>query len=149
MFECRSGFDKPYRSFLAFPPYYVRGPFVSLLANANVFVSPWFVVGASAEAASSPAPTPTPAASEPAETPAPSTFYSKKMPEKGKRKGAPILNLFKRDTGPQRATTLEEALAAEVRARRNVVVARAGYCTFGGILTMNTFTWSVVQRCVL
>lgn len=69
-----------------------------------------------AETAASPAPTPTesPAASESAETPAPSTFYSKKMPEKSKRKGAPILNLFKRDTGPQRATTLEEALAAEV-----------------------------------
>eukprot|EP00752_Nemacystus_decipiens_P006609 g5944.t2 len=70
---------------------------------------------ASAPKAASPAPTPTESAStsEPAETPAPSTFYSKKMPEKGKRKGAPILNLFKRDTGPQRATTLEEALAAE------------------------------------
>ncbi|CAM9564257.1 unnamed protein product, partial [Hapterophycus canaliculatus] len=54
-----------------------------------------------------------PAAAPVAEpAPPPSTFYSKK-PEKSKRKGAPILNLFKRDSGPQRATTMADALAAE------------------------------------
>ncbi|CAM9812972.1 unnamed protein product, partial [Ectocarpus fasciculatus] len=45
-------------------------------------------------------------------TPAPSTSYSIK-PEKSKRKGKPILNLFKRDSGPQRSTTMQEALSSE------------------------------------
>lgn len=103
----------------------VRKIFSSLFVEISyVLFSPLFVVVV-AEAPLSPGPTPTepPAASGTTETPAPSTFYSKKMPEKGgKRKGAPILNLFKRDTGPQRATTLEEALAAEVRTTNCVKV---------------------------
>ncbi|CBN76079.1 conserved unknown protein [Ectocarpus siliculosus] len=79
-------------------------------------------VTAEAESAAGPAPVEAVAAAPPAvaaepapaavaePTPAPSTSYSIK-PEKSKRK--PILSLFKRDTGPQRSTTMQEALSAE------------------------------------
>lgn len=89
-------------------------------------------------AGATPGPTTTesPAASEAAETPAPSTSYSKKMPEKSKRKGAPILNLFKRDTGPQRATTLEEALAAEVSTREERALVGSMFGKRGGVLVV-------------
>ncbi|CAN0406421.1 unnamed protein product, partial [Ectocarpus sp. 12 AP-2014] len=62
--------------------------------------------------AAEPAPaTPEPAPAAVAEpTPSPSTSYSIK-PEKSKRK--PILSLFKRETGPQRSTTMQEALSDE------------------------------------
>ncbi|CAM9706362.1 unnamed protein product [Pylaiella littoralis] len=99
-------------SSLFFPATFLPSDVFAVEARAATAGSTESAIETAAEPATTAA-TPEPSPVTVAETPAPSTSYSKKPEKSGKRKGAPILNLFKRDAGPQRATTLEEALTAE------------------------------------